>query len=196
MVGPGTNRAVARPNRHPGEIIMAHMPATAPQRRLVLALPRMILAGMAALALALGLIMAAPAHAQQVRITQLGDFAFGPLATTADQTLSDSLCVYVGSLAGRYTVTAAGSGSSNSFALSSGGNTLPYEVQWAFSGGQTSGTPLTARTALAGTSFNFIDSSCTLFTTASLIVILRGSQTQAAVAGTYTGTLTLLVAPN
>lgn len=139
------------------------------------------------------------ATAQQVRIRQLNDIAFGTIGTVpADQSLTDTLCVYSTATSGRYTITARGSGSSNAFTLASGSNTLPYEVQWAFAASQSAGTALSPNVAVAGTTTNRADSTCTLAAsqTATLIVVLRTSAQQSASAGTYSGTLTLLVAPN
>jgi hypothetical protein len=148
---------------------------------------------------AAALACTSPAAAQRVRVAQLTDLAFGTIGTApVDTVLTDNLCVYSTATSGRYTITARGSGSSNSFALASGGNSLPYEVQWAFASGRTSGTALTPNVALAGTTANRLDSTCTLSSslTATLVVVLRASAQQSARAGAYSGTLTLIVAPN
>ena len=153
----------------------------------------------AALIAAAVLACATPARAQQVRIAQIGDIAFGTLgAAPVDKVLTDNLCVYSTATSGRYTITARGSGTSSAFTLASGANALPYEVQWAFVSGATSGTTLSPNVALAGTTANRANSSCGLAAslTATLIVMLRGTTQQSAMAGNYTGTLTLIVAPN
>ncbi len=141
---------------------------------------------------------AGPAAAQQARIRQLNDIAFGTIGSaTVDLVRTDNLCVYSTAASGRYTVTARGSGSSNAFTLVSGSNTLPYEVQWAFASGQASGIMLSPNVALAGTTTNRNSATCgTNRLTASLIVVLRSNAQQSATAGNYAGTLTLIVAPN
>jgi len=167
---------------------MAQVSPCAPLRR-----------GCALLLLAAGLLAGSGASAQQVRIRQLNDFAFGTIGVApVDQVLTDNLCVYSTAVSGRYTITARGSGSGSAFTLASGGNTLPYEVQWAFASGQSSGSVLSPGVAVAGTTTNRTDSTCGLTgsLTASLIVVLRTAAQQSGKAGTYSGTLTLLVAPN
>lgn len=140
-----------------------------------------------------------PAAAQQVRIRQLTDIPFGVIGNSpVDTVLTDNLCVYSTATSGRYTITAKGSGASSAFTLASGANVLPYEVQWAFSSGSTSGTALSPNVALVGTTTNRTNSTCNLAAslTATLVVVLRANTQQSAAAGNYTGTLTLIVAPN
>lgn len=167
---------------------MAQVPPCAPLRRRSALL-------LAAAMMATG----TAAHGQQVRIRQLNDFVFNTLgAAPVDTSLADNLCIYSTAASGRYTITARGSGSSNAFTLASGSNTLPYEVQWASSANQSSGTVLSPGVAFATTTTNRTDSTCnqaaSLNTT--LIVVLRASAQQSARAGSYSGTLTLLIAPN
>lgn len=147
---------------------------------------------------AVALTSAVPSAAQQVRIRQLNDLSFGTLAVApVDRVMTDNLCVYSTTATGGYTIVARGSGSSSAFTLASGGNVLPYEVQWAFASGQTAGTALSPNVALTGVTSNRSNPTCNgLSLTASLIVIIRSAAQGAARAGNYTGTLTLLVAPN
>lgn len=140
------------------------------------------------------------AYAQaQVQISRLVDVSFGTIANfTTDQSISQTICVYSSAANGGYSVTATGSGSSGAFTLSaSGGNRLRYEVQWAASANQTTGQTLTARVALGGLTSNGITSSCVFgfLPTASLITVLRATDLSTVTAGTYTGTLSLLIAP-
>jgi hypothetical protein len=139
--------------------------------------------------------------ADQVRISGLSDVAFGTISNFgADSVRQQNICVYA-KTAGldQYTVAATGSGSGGAFLLSSGSNTLPYEVQWNALSGQTAGTQLVANQPLTGLTAgggNQDDCSKGPPTTASLIVIIRSAAVSAAISGTYNGTLTLLVAPN
>ena len=127
----------------------------------------------------------------QVQINALSDLAFGSLPTTgADQTQTESVCAVSGLLGGRYSVTATGS-ASGAFALANGSNLLPYEVQWASSGGQSSGTNLTAGSTLTGQTAPLLN--CALGASATLIVIIRGTQIVKAAAGSYSGTLTIIL---
>lgn len=140
-----------------------------------------------------------PAHAQQVRISRLTDVGFGTITNfTTDLIQTRSICVYSSAAGRRYSVTARGNGTGNAFTLASGSNRLAYEVQWAQTSGATSGTALISGVALTGQVTNAVNSGCTLAPTrtATLITILRATQTSAATAGSYSGVLTLIVAPN
>lgn len=139
---------------------------------------------------------AMPAEAQMVRVRQLTDMNFGPLVEGGDRRQADSVCVFSTSVIRGYRVTATGSGPGGMFALASGGDSLPLEVQWAFYPGATSGVSLVPGVARSGTTSNFVDASCSFTTTATLIVILRGEDVGRAPAGSYSGTLNLLIAPN
>jgi hypothetical protein len=145
------------------------------------------------------LATASGAAAQQARITALTDVSFGTISNfTTDLTLTQNVCVYSTATSGRYRVTATGSGTSSAFTLASGTNRLAYEVQWADAINQTTGDALTAGVALTQQNTSATSSNCAAAPTrtATLITILRTSAIGAAKAGTYTGTLTLLIAPN
>jgi hypothetical protein len=153
----------------------------------------------AAVLIALAVIAPMPAHAQQARVNKLSDVAFGTVSNfTTDLSNAQNICVFSSGTSKRYHVTATGSGSSGAFTLASGANKLAYEVQWSASSGQTSGTSMTAGVALTGLVSTATISGCTSgpATSASLITIIRATNVSAATAGAYTGTLTLLVAPN
>ncbi|WP_420144657.1 hypothetical protein [Sphingobium sp.] len=150
------------------------------------------------LALALCAMLPQPAAAQlgNVQITGLSDVSFGSISTlSADQVRAQSVCAYSGLLGGRYSVTAAGSGTGGAFTLANGSALLPYEVQWTGTANQTSGTNLTANVPLSGQTMPL---NCLLgqVTDASLIVILRGTALSAAQSGSYSGTLTIILAAN
>lgn len=154
------------------------------------------------IAIAASALIGGPASAaNSVRISGLSDVAFGTITNfAADSVQSQSLCVYSKSPpANNYSITASGSGAGGAFLLASGSSTLPYELQWSATGGQSAGSqllanqPLTAQHSGASTSVD--DCSKGPATTASLIVILRSAAVSAASSGTYSGTLTLLVAP-
>ena len=143
---------------------------------------------------------AAPASAasNNVRITGLTDLAFGSISSfTSDSSMSENVCVYSNTALSNYQITATGSGSGQSFALSSATGSLAYEVQWSASPGQTSGTSLTAGVALTTQHSNASQQTCNSgpASSASLIVVIRAAAVAAATAGNYSGTLSLLVAP-
>jgi hypothetical protein len=136
----------------------------------------------------------APAGAQKARIQDLSDVDFGTLtALTSDASRNQDLCLF--SQTNGYNIRAFGSGAGGAFTLSSGSSTLPYEVQWSASAGQTAGTMLTANNTLSGLISNAQQQGCNGGPSASIIVLLRSASLSSATAGSYTGTLTLVVAP-
>ena len=137
----------------------------------------------------------------RVQISGLADFAFGTLDPATAASTSKNVCVWSNSGTKGYNITASGDGggSGTSFKLSNGTTTLDYGVEWAGSSGQASGTALTAATAATGFTSTATTPTCASGPTssASLIVKFSTAQMQAAVgsATAYTGTLTLVVAP-
>ena len=140
----------------------------------------------------------APAHAQSnnVRITKLTDIDFGSLANLGvDASLAQNICVFANTSGNRYRVTATGSAPGGAFALVSGGVFLDYEVQWNASSGQSSGTQLTSGVARTGLVSAATQQTCNSGppTSASLVVLLRSTALSSARAGSYAGTLTLII---
>jgi hypothetical protein len=161
---------------------------------------RAVASGAVRLGVTVALVLVAqPALAQdKARITALTDLAFGTITNLAsDAVRTENICVYSSSALNNYRVTGTGSGSGNAFSLTSGSNSLSYEVQWSQLSGQSSGTQLTAGTALTGQHSTASQQSCNAgpATSASLIVILRAAALQSALSGSYSGTLSLVIAP-
>ena len=147
---------------------------------------------------ALSILFASPALAasNNVRITNLGDIAFGTIANlSTDAVQSESLCVYANTATNGYNVRAFGSGSGGAFALSSGSGSLPFDVQWSAAAGQSNGVQLTPNVALSGQVTSATQQTCNAgpATSASLIVILRTAALSSAEAGSYNGSLTLVI---
>lgn len=145
-------------------------------------------------------LAASPLHAQSnnVRISKLSDVAFGSIANvSADATNSQSLCIYANTAIQGYRITASGSAPGGAFSLTSGSFLLNYEVQWNQSPSQSSGTQLSPNVTLTGLISAATQQTCNSgpATTASLILVLRSSELSNARAGSYSGTLTLLVGP-
>lgn len=138
------------------------------------------------------------AQSNNVRITQLSDVAFGSIANLGvDSTRAQNVCVFAHTAIGGYRVTATGSAPGGAFALSSGSNALAYEVQWSSSSGQSSGAMLSPNVTLSGQVSAATHQACNNgpATTASLILVLRSTALSGAMAGSYSGTLTLLIGP-
>jgi len=133
----------------------------------------------------------------RVQISGLTDIAFGTVDPTSAASQAENVCVWSNTSGRGYQVTATGSGASNAFTLTDGTNTLPYSVEWAGSSGQSSGTALSTGTALGSLSSTAINPTCSAgpAASASLVVKMTAASLQAAVASSYTGTLTLVVAP-
>lgn len=153
-----------------------------------------------ALLLLLPLIFAgepASAASNKVRISKLVDIAFGTIANLgADAVRSESVCLFAETNTNGYNVTATGTGTGGAFVLSGPGS-MPYDVQWSSSSGQSSGTRLIPNVPLTGQVSSATQQSCGTgpATSASLVVILRAAALSSAGAGTYGGTLTVLIGP-
>jgi hypothetical protein len=144
--------------------------------------------------MALAVLNPSPTSAK-VRISSLTDVNFGTIANLqSDAIQSQSVCLYAQS--NQYNIRADGSGAGGSFNLSSGAASLPYEVRWNSQAGQANGTALSPGTVLGGLTTNAQNQNCASGppTTASLIVILPATALGAATQGSYSGTLTLIVA--
>jgi len=131
-----------------------------------------------------------------VRISDLDDIDLGTFAGAAlDGT--DDVCVW--STTRAYSITATGDGGGGSFTLT--GNTsgvpLDYAVEWAENAGQTSGTTLSTGTVLSGRSTTATSTDCNggNDNNATVIVAVADDDLAAVPADSYSGTLTLLVAP-
>lgn len=151
--------------------------------------------GLAALLAAAG--PASPAGAQKVRITNLSDVNFGLISNLqAESRRSQNVCLFSNSAANAYSITASGSGPGASFTLTNGSSALAYDVEWSQQSGQTSGTQLLSNVALAGQTSAATHQFCNTgpATSASLTLVLRSSDLSQAREGSYSGSLTLLIA--
>lgn len=149
---------------------------------------------------ALLLLLAAPAQSasNKVRITSLSDIAFGTVANLGvDAVRSENVCLYSETASNGYNVTATGTGPGGAFQLSSGSGAMSFEVQWSSSSGKSSGAQLTPNVPLTGQVSTAAQQTCNTgpATTASLIILLRSAALSSARAGSYNGTLTLVVGP-
>ncbi|MEO5774852.1 MAG: hypothetical protein ABIQ32_12145 [Sphingomicrobium sp.] len=137
--------------------------------------------------------------ASRVQITGLSDVTFTGVDPSTAASNAQNVCVWSNTSTKGYNIKATGSGASSAFTLSSAAlPVVPYSVEWAGSSAQSSGTALTAGTALTGLTSTAINPTCSAApsTTASLIVKLAAADLQSMTAGAaYAGTLTLVVAP-
>lgn len=119
----------------------------------------------------------------------LGTFAGGALAGR------DDVCVW--STTRAYTITASGTGVGFELSGAASGDTLAYSVEWADNAGETSGATMSSGTALTGRTANATSPDCSAGSNpnATVIVEVGEADLAAAAADTYSGTLTLVVAP-
>jgi hypothetical protein len=130
-----------------------------------------------------------------VQISALDDIALGPYVGAGDETGTDDLCVYSNN--GGYDITATGNGSGGqAFELTGTSSAvIPYTVEWATSAGAGTGTALTTGVTLAGQGGTFSTPDCGGVDNAQVIVTVADADLAAAPSDSYTGVLTLLVAP-
>ena len=134
----------------------------------------------------------------RIQLTGLTDVSLLNQDPTVPAANAQNVCVWSNSSTKGYYVTATGSGAGSAFTLANGALNVPYNVEWAGSSGQASGTALTATTALHGLTSTATNPTCVAgpSSSASLIVKISTANLQAMQAATtYTGTLTLVMAP-
>ena len=139
----------------------------------------------------------ASAQADRVRISNLNDVSFGSIVNLqVDSRRSQSICLAANTPNGLYSVTASGTGPGGALELSNGFSKLPFSVEWSPSPGQSIGANLVANTALVGQFSDEKQQDCKPrgLETASLVIILRGSELSRAFQGDYSGVLSILIA--
>lgn len=134
----------------------------------------------------------------RVRITGLADVAFTNQDPSTSASNAQNVCVWSNTATKGYSITATGSGTAGAFTLTNGSTAVPYTIQWNESSGQTSGSALTSGTAETGLNSTATHHQCSSgpAASASLIVGIASVDLSAMeAASNYTGTLTLVVAP-
>lgn len=134
----------------------------------------------------------------RVQLSGLTDVSFLNQDPATPPASAQNVCVWSNTSTKGYNVTATGSGTASAFTLANGALTVPYTVEWAQTSGQASGTALATGTALTGQKSTATNALCASgpSSTASLIVKMSTASLQTMQAATtYTGTLTLVVAP-
>ncbi len=152
----------------------------------------------AALAIVAGAALVPSGRAQAqalVIVNRIDDLPFGTWSGSGQMQQTMRHCVGSTSLGNRFNVRATGSGSGGAFTVASGANLVAYTVEYR---SPTSGafqplTPGVPRGGFVGTTT--INCSFGLSEPAELRVIFSVADLTAARAGTYSGVLTLTVAP-
>lgn len=134
----------------------------------------------------------------RIELSGLADISFANQDPATAALSAEDVCVWSNTATKGYNVTASGSGTANAFTLANGALTVPYSVEWSGTSGQSSGTALTSGAALTGLKSTATNPTCATgpSSSASLIVKMSTATLQGMQAATtYTGTLTLVVAP-
>jgi hypothetical protein len=110
----------------------------------------------------------------------------------SDATGSSGVCVFRNS-AGTYNITASGSGAANAFTITDGTDTLDYALT--FDDGTGAEALATGAVLPSLNNANTSSKTCDGATNGTIGITVAAADYDAAAAGTYNGTLTLLVAP-
>jgi hypothetical protein len=176
----------------------------------------------AGLALAAGLILAAPAAAAtqgepaarstgsvsisatvagRTLVSGVQDLALAETGSTGDLAGSETLCIWTNTATRQYAVTAAGSGPQGAFALAdAAGGQLAYSAQWGIGSGTMAGTgdiaQLVPGIPLIAQLPQTAGTLCPAGGNASLnLAVPSQDLAGSAASGTYAGNLTLTIAP-
>lgn len=135
--------------------------------------------------------------ADKVRVSNLSDASFGIIVGTSDRSISQNVCAYSSSATSGYSVIATGTGPGGAFELSSGSAQLQYEVLWADVANQVGGRSLVPNVAANGFISDATQHFCNSgpLVSASLTVIIRSTALESARAGSYSGLLQIMLAP-
>lgn len=128
----------------------------------------------------------------EVKISNLVDI---PLTFSgSDVSGTSSACVYRHGDTGLYDVTGMGSGASNTYSLTDGTNTVTYDVE--FDDGSGLSTLVSGVATASENATNVNDDCATGGNNALIQVSIAAESVPVLPASTYTGTLTLLLAPH
>ncbi|WP_114227516.1 MULTISPECIES: hypothetical protein [Sphingomonas] len=137
--------------------------------------------------------------AGRVQISKLSDVTFSAVDPVNPVSNSQNICVWSNTSGRKYNITATGNGTGSAFTLASGLlPTAAYTVEFANTSGAAVTAPLTSGTALTGQSTLATSPTCAsgVATSATLVVKMSSAVLQTMQASaTYTGVLTLVVAP-
>jgi len=135
---------------------------------------------------------AAVAIPSLVRISGINDIDLGTWDGVNDISADTPVCIYKNA-AGAYSTTLIGNGADNAFTLTDGSKTIPYFVRYTDGNGLTKNAPKgIILTGFGGSSQSL---TCNNGTNGKLDITIPNTILTTFTAGTYTGVLTMLVAP-
>lgn len=123
----------------------------------------------------------------------MSDISLGTYNGIGDLENEDTICIYNLGVS-TYKVTASGTGTAGAFAMNGVGGSIPIEVQ--FKSGAGSFVTLTANSPTGFTGSNTVSSTCGGSPNATVKVIATEANLLSVTAGTYSGTLTILLETN
>lgn len=133
----------------------------------------------------------------QVQVTDFADLALGTYSGTGNLTGNDDLCVYTNDGTAQYDVTVDDNVATGGFQVADGGNEITMTASWNDASGTAGAASLTAGTVLdAQTNANTTATNCGGVLNSNISVTLLATALQAAPAGNYSTTLTVLVEPD
>lgn len=131
----------------------------------------------------------------EVQISNLADIVLGTFGGT-DASGTSAACIYRNS-APSYQITGTGNGTANAFTLTDGTSTVPYSVSFSDEASGASAASLTSGVALTAQTGADVSPTCaTAGDNAQIAVTVAAADAATLPAGSYAGTLTLVVAPN
>jgi hypothetical protein len=128
-----------------------------------------------------------------VIVNGLTDFNLGSWSGSGQLRQTDSMCVGTSQSPFRYRITATGSGAGGAFTVTNGISALPYTLE--HRGASGAFQTMTAGTALTGQRGSSLATCNAGTNTARLRITFTEPNLLGATAGSYSGTITLVVAP-
>jgi len=137
---------------------------------------------------------------QRYQISHIADFAFGTYGGSGDMTSNDDVCVYTNDLSRNYRVriTDSSSMSPSGFSVqnAAGSAEIPYTIKWNNATGTSGNQNVNYNAPVSGANANNTSNTCASGgNNANIQVTMASAALQAAAAGAYSATVTIVVEP-
>lgn len=134
---------------------------------------------------------------EMAQITNIANITVNPYGGSGGIAQDDDVCIYsndAGNTPPRYKVTASGSGAASAFTITNGAQTIAYTVEWNNATGEGNNNLVTTvQSAAFSPATNTYPCAAN---NANFQVLATHNNVMSVPAGTYTGTLTLVIAPD